>query len=197
MTVYFAAIGLGYILVQPGLHQRLTLVLGHPTSAPGRPRLDALGHRPRPAASQRVAIGRAARAWIAIGAVVAGITTALLFAVGLIERIAASISAGGGLRAHRRRGRLRPRLRLPLGARLVPPRRSRSMWPSTALRSSRARALRTVIGLGAREPGGPEPGLCADVVVAICGTLPSGAAWLPGRTSGWHLVADADVRSPR
>lgn len=30
-SVYFLAIGLGYILVQLGLHQRLTLILGHPT----------------------------------------------------------------------------------------------------------------------------------------------------------------------
>jgi hypothetical protein len=33
MTVYFLGIGLGYILVQLALHQRLVLVLGHPTLA--------------------------------------------------------------------------------------------------------------------------------------------------------------------
>jgi hypothetical protein len=33
MTLYFLGIGLGYILVQIGLHQRLVIVLGHPTFA--------------------------------------------------------------------------------------------------------------------------------------------------------------------
>jgi hypothetical protein len=33
MSPYFLAIGFGYILVQLGLHQRLTLILGHPTLA--------------------------------------------------------------------------------------------------------------------------------------------------------------------
>lgn len=31
LSLYFLSIGLGYILVQLGLHQRLTLILGHPT----------------------------------------------------------------------------------------------------------------------------------------------------------------------
>src|SRR5258708_19320833 len=33
MTLYFLGIGFGYILVQLGLHQRLIIIVGHPTFA--------------------------------------------------------------------------------------------------------------------------------------------------------------------
>lgn len=33
MSLYFSGIGLGYILVQLGLHQRIIIILGHPTTA--------------------------------------------------------------------------------------------------------------------------------------------------------------------
>ena len=92
MSLYFFSIGLGYILIQLGLHQRLVLVLGHPTLVLsvvlfwmllGTGLGSALSSRLFPDGSQR-------RAWMLI--VAAMLVLYLAFpGIGLLERVGSSL----------------------------------------------------------------------------------------------------------
>ena len=125
LTLYFSAIGFGYLAIQLALHQRLILVLGHPTHALAAVLVAMLlGSGAGAEWSRRVAPAHFARVWLAIpaalallalafaqlgridaiasalgraaacGALVAGVGTALGFALPLGVRLAAATGAG-------------------------------------------------------------------------------------------------------
>ena len=173
MGFYFLAIGLGYMLVQLGLHQRLTLLLGHPTYALSVVLFSMLvGSGVGAAASARlVPDGREARAWIAITGVV-GASLAAMAAIPLVDAIDQTILrnviVGGSLAVI---GAVLGTA-FPVGVRLAAPAGPSTvewMWAINGAASIAGSALAALIGLASGSRAVLATGLACYLVAAVCG----------------------------
>jgi hypothetical protein len=188
-TGYFLGIGLGYMLVQLGLHQRLTLLLGQPTYALSIVLFSLLlGTGVGAAIATRLApAGYEARAWCLLLATVAA---AALFLPG-VEHINALEASGA------RHLVLVALLMLlgatlgtafPIGVRMVAPHGPdvvQRMWAVNGAASIAGSALAALIGLAAGSQAVIFAGLVCYGLAVACG-------WL-GR-SGW-ISAQSSVSS--
>jgi hypothetical protein len=119
LTLYFCGIGVGYMLVQLALHQRLTLVLGHPTAALASVLVAMLvGSGIGAELSQRVAVARAPRVLAAIVALLALAALALPVA-GELSGIASPLARAVACAAVVGAVGLPLGMALPLGVRLA------------------------------------------------------------------------------
>jgi hypothetical protein len=173
MGLYFFAIGLGYMLVQLGMHQRLTLLLGHPTYALSVVLFSMLvGSGIGAAASARVVPdGRETRAWIAIIAVV-GASLAAMAAIPFVdaidETLLRNVLVGGSLAI------IGAALgtAFPVGVRLAAPSGPSTvewMWAINGAASIAGSAVAALIGLASGSRAVLATGLACYVLAAGCG----------------------------
>lgn len=172
-TGYFLGIGLGYMLVQIGLHQRLTLLLGQPTYALSVVLFGLLlGTGLGAAAAARLAPpGRELRAWVLLlGAVAA--TAMLLPAAPRLDELGAAwlrllvvvtflIGLGATLGTA-----------FPIGVKIMAPRGSgvvQRMWAINGAASIAGSALAALIGLAAGSRVVILAGLGCYAVAVACG----------------------------
>lgn len=173
MGLYFLAIGLGYMLVQLGMHQRLTLLLGHPTYALSVVLFSMLlGSGIGAAASARVVPeGRETRAWIAIISVVAASLTAMA-AIPLFDAIdqtlLRNVIVGGWLAIV---GAVLGTA-FPVGVRLAAPAGPSTiewMWAINGAASIVGSTLAALIGLESGSRAVLAAGLACYLLAALCG----------------------------
>ncbi len=184
MTPYFLGIGLGYMFVQLGLHQRLSIILGHPTTALSVVLFSMLlGTGVGSAASARLfAPGKFHRAW----AVMLAVLVAVFYFFPMLSAIE-SIGSGMGRAAVCAVVLMGTGFVLgfgfPLGVRLVAPTGEwavQKMWATNGAASIAGSAAAAVIGVGAGSRGVLAAGLLAYALVFVCGVraqkLAGGAA---------------------
>lgn len=168
------AIGLGYMLVQLGMHQRLTLLLGHPTYALSVVLFSMLvGSGIGAAASAHlVPDGRETRAWIAIIGVVSA-SLAAMAAIPFVDAIAQTavrnVIVGGSLAIV---GAVLGTA-FPIGVRLAAPAGPSTvewMWAINGAASIVGSALAALIGLAGGSRAVVATGL-GCYVLAVCGGL--------------------------
>lgn len=173
MSVYFLGIGFGYILIQLGLHQRLILILGHPTLALSVVLASMLlGSGAGAFASGKLfEDGKFLNAWIAILAVLA-ILVAMVTPISALGAIGspAGRAAGAGILT----GIVGFVLgfAFPLGVRLVGPTGEwavQKVWAINGAASIAGSAAAAMIGVGFGCRAVLSAGLLFYVVVAICG----------------------------
>ena len=173
MGLYFLAIGLGYMLVQLGMHQRLTLLLGHPTYALSVVLFSMLvGSGIGATVSARVAPeGREIRAWVAIIGVV-GASLAATAAIPLVDSIDQTLLrnaiVGGSLAI------IGAALgtAFPVGVRLAAPAGPSTvewMWAINGAASIAGSALAALIGLASGSRAVLATGLACYVLATGCG----------------------------
>jgi hypothetical protein len=185
MALYFLGIGLGYILLQLGLHQRLILVLGHPTTALSVVLFWMLvGTGLGSFASERwVADARMPRAWAAILAI-AGLLWAgypLLAEIGRLDSGLLRAAATGAVLAVTG---FALGFGFPLGVRLVGPTGQRAvqrMWAINGAASIAGTALAAALGVTAGSRG-----------VLAAGAL----AYLLAVAAGWWAWRGRDAGAP-
>jgi hypothetical protein len=173
MSGYFLGIGFGYILVQLGLHQRLTLILGHPTLALAVVLASMLlGTGVGSLASQRLfARHRLGTAWFVILVTLAGLVLGLP-ALARLEQVhsglarallAGAITGGVGFVLG---------FAFPLGVRLVAPAGEwavQKMWAVNGAASIAGSALAVTLGLGLGCHAVLAAGFVCYLLVACCG----------------------------
>lgn len=172
-TGYFLGIGLGYMLVQLGLHQRLTLLLGQPTYALSVVLFSLLlGTGLGAAAATKVApVGNEARAWfLLLGAV--AITGLLFPALPLVNALGETwlrllflvvllIVLGGTLGTA-----------FPIGVRMVAPygpNMVQRMWAINGAASIAGSALAALIGFAAGSRAVILAGFVCYSIAVACG----------------------------
>ena len=180
MSLYFLGIGFGYILVQLGLHQRLTLILGHPTLALSVVLASMLvgtgigSFASRPLFSDT----RLAAAWMSIVAVLA----LLVLGVSGLSYLNQIDSSGGRIAAA---GLLTGVVGFvlgfgfPLGVRLVAPAGEwavQKMWAINGAASIAGSSIAAIIGVGMGCRAVLATGLAFYALVAVCGVAASKAA---------------------
>lgn len=168
---YFAAIGVGYMLVQLGLHQRLIVVLGHPTHALAVVLFAMLLGTGAGALASRRLKHRPELGWLVIVAAVAGVVLAF-GRIPALDRIDAaalrlvttgSIVLGVGVALG---------LAFPLGVALAAPAGERSvqrMWAINGAASIAGAALAALVGLAAGSRVTVLAGLVCYVAAAAAG----------------------------
>jgi hypothetical protein len=175
MVLYFAAIGLGYLLIQLGLHQRLILLLGHPTYVLSVVLFSMLlGTGAGAALSGRIAGPRATRrTWVAIVAALAVLNLAwplVLAALGATTSATARAVGAGALIFAIGFVLGFP---FPCGVRLVAPLGEwavQRMWAVNGAASIAGSALAAVIGLSLGSHANLVAGLGCYAVMAVTGT---------------------------
>ena len=173
MNVYFLAIGFGYILIQLGLHQRLILILGHPTLALSVVLASMLlGSGAGSVASGRLfPDGKFLPAWLAI----LGVLVLLVAMVSPISALGSIASpAGRAIGAGLITGTVGFVLgfAFPLGVRLVGPTGEwavQKVWAVNGAASIAGSAAAAVIGVGFGCRAVLIAGLLFYAVVALCG----------------------------
>lgn len=183
MTLYFLGIGFGYILVQLGLHQRLTLVLGHPTLSLSVVLFSMLlGTGAGAASSERLfPAGRLAHAGLAIvGAVVLLLAIqplvpllALLDSAALRIAIVGFVVSAVGFALG---------LAFPLGVRrvaLTGERAVQKMWALNGAASIAASVLAAVLGLSFGSTAVLGAALVAYAVATAAGAMADRVAPTP------------------
>jgi hypothetical protein len=169
---YFAAIGVGYMLVQLGLHQRLIVVLGHPTYALAVVLFSMLiGTGLGALASQRLA-GRVELGWLVIVAVVAGAVVGFgeIPAVERIDTEPLRLLAAGSLVLAIG---MALGLAFPLGVALAAPGGERiiqRMWAVNGAASIAGAALAALIGLAVGSRATVLGGLLCYMAAGLMGT---------------------------
>jgi hypothetical protein len=182
-TGYFVGIGLGYMLVQLGLHQRLTLLLGQPTYALSVVLFGLLlGTGLGAAAAAKLAPpGRELRAWLLLLSAVAA-TTMLLPSASLLDELGATwlrllvvvtclIGLGATLGTA-----------FPIGVQIMAPRGSGvipRMWAINGAASIAGSALAALIGLAAGSRVVVLAGLGCYAGAVACGWAARGPAGAP------------------
>lgn len=174
-TGYFFGIGLGYMLVQLGLHQRMTLLLGQPTYALSVVLFSLLlGTGLGAAVAPRLApAGQEARAWFLL---LAAVAVAALFLPGIVHinevessrvrhllLVALLMFLGATLGAA-----------FPIGVRMVAPHGSgvvQRMWAVNGAASIAGSALAALVGLAAGSQAVIFAGLACYAVGIACGWL--------------------------
>ena len=170
---YFVAIGLGYMLVQLGLHQRLIVVLGHPTYALAVVLFSLLLGTGFGAAMSRRFVDRPELAWLAIVAVITAVWAGF-DGLAALERIAAEplrlaaaaslvllvgVVLGFGF---------------PLGVALAAPGGERivqRMWAVNGAASIAGAALAALVGLAAGSRATVLAGLACYIGAALAGRV--------------------------
>ena len=174
MGLYFLAIGLGYMLVQLGMHQRLTLLLGHPTYALSVVLFSMLmgSGIGASASAYLVPDGRETRAWIAIIGVVS-ISLAAMAAIPFVDAIdqtlVRNLIVGGSLSII---GAVLGTA-FPVGVRLAAPAGPSTvewMWAINGAASIVGSALAALIGLAGGSRAVVATGL-GCYALAVCGGL--------------------------
>ena len=173
MSVYFLAIGFGYILIQLGLHQRLILILGHPTLALSVVLASMLlGSGAGSFVSGRLfPDGTFLTAWLAI-----------LFVLAILVVVVPPMSALGSIASPAGRAIAAGLITgsvgfvlgfaFPLGVRLVGPTGERAVqkvWAVNGAASIAGSAAAAMIGVGFGCRAVLVTGLLFYVVVAFCG----------------------------
>lgn len=175
MTLYFLGLGLGYILIQLGLHQRLIIVLGQPTLALSVVLFSMLlGTGLGSAASNRLfRDGSFRNAWLVIVGVVALVVLAMPLLSGLdgvgsaAGRAAASALLVGSVGFVLGFG-------FPLGVRLVAPTGQWAVqraWAVNGAASVAGSALAAVVGVAFGSRVVVAAGLACYVLVLVAGSL--------------------------
>ena len=173
MSLYFFGIGMGYILIQLGLHQRLLLILGHPTLV-----LSVvlfwmlLGTGLGAYFSRRLfADGRLARAWVSI---LVGLTVLLV----LFPRLDALEAISSGLIRALAAGLLLAVVgfllgfAFPVGVRVVAPTGEyavQMMWAVNGAAAIAAAALSALIGISFGSQAVIAVGTGCYLVTALAG----------------------------
>ena len=174
MSFYFAGIGVGYILIQLGMHQRLILILGNPTTALSVVLFSMLlGTGIGSAFSKRLFVrpGSFAVAWLAILVTLAILIVALP-ALSIVERVPSAIGRETIVRLIMGAMGFVLGFGFPLGVRLVAPSGEWSvqrMWAINGAASIAGSALAPILGvtLGCRAT--LTAGFCFYALVTVCG----------------------------
>jgi hypothetical protein len=173
MSGYFLGIGFGYILVQLGLHQRLTLILGHPTLALAVVLASMLlGTGMGSLASHRLFAGRRLPvAWFVILVTLAGLVLGLP-ALARLEQVDSSLARALAAGAVTGTVGFVLGFGFPLGVRLVAPAGEwavQKMWAVNGAASIAGSALAVMLGLGLGSHAVLAAGFLCYVLVACCG----------------------------
>lgn len=194
MSGYFLGIGFGYILVQLGLHQRLTLILGHPTLALAVVLASMLlGTGVGSLASHRLFAGpRLGAAWLAILVTLAGLVLTLP-GLARLEQVDSGLARALVAGAITGTVGFVLGFAFPLGVRLVAPAGEwavQKMWAVNGAASIAGSALAVTLGLGLGCHAVLAAGFLCYVLVACCGVA---ATRMRVNAPAEHLAA---VRAP-
>jgi hypothetical protein len=185
LTVYFSGIGFGYMLIQLGLHQRVIVLLGHPTYALsvvlasmllGTGLGAALSGRVRTPAGMR-------RVWLGLPALL-GLVVAALPLLGRLEALSSL-----GLRAAAvglLMGIVGAALGLafPLGVRLAAGEWAvQKLWAVNGAASIAGSVAAALLGLGLGSRAVLLSGLVCYLLVALCGMRAAGLSTLKARSA--------------
>jgi hypothetical protein len=173
MSPYFLGIGVGYMLLQLGFHQRLILILGHPTFALSIVLAAMLlGTGLGAAASDRLfAPGHPLRAWLTILAVLAALTVGLPL-IRLLERIGSSPGRAAGAATVLVATGFVLGFAFPIGIRLVAPTGPwavQKMWAVNGAASIAGSALAALLGITFGSRAVLAAGLAAYALATLCG----------------------------
>ncbi|HEV7515172.1 MAG TPA: hypothetical protein VGR07_02625, partial [Thermoanaerobaculia bacterium] len=173
MSPYFLGIGMGYMLFQLGLHQRLILILGHPTFALSVVLSSMLlGTGLGAAASARLfGPARAPRAWLTILVVLAALTASFP-AIAVLERIGSSGGRAAAAAVVLAATGFVLGFAFPLGIRLVAPTGQwavQKMWAVNGAASIAGSALAAFLGITLGSHAVLAAGLVTYALATLCG----------------------------